>query len=135
MGSIGKSSAPAVTYEVDTESAFSYRNRREDVRQDMEDAMEDVKKSINDFMERAWSEKDVEHLWEAIHDYYPRSLPGDESEKVVYVDTKNQRITGVDISLSENANGGITAKLNPFSVSFNEWTKKELYDYFGIEEE
>ena len=135
MGSVGSTSKPSVTFDVDPDEKLQdMPSWKADIREQMEWSLTDVQKSINEIMNDSWIQKDLDHIWEAIHNYYPRSLPGDESEKVVLTDMQNRRIVGIDIQLHDDYNGRITARLRPFQVPFDDWTKKELYDYFSIEE-
>ena len=132
MGSIGASKGPAVTYNVNTEVINALPDSRTMQKTQMRQAVEEVQTAINTFMNDSWTTKDIDHLYEALADYFPRSMEGDEAEKVVRVDTAYKIITTVDIRLWENKAGKIQADLSPSSYYFDDFSEEELKN-MGIE--
>ena len=132
MGSIGANKGSGITYNINTERIDSLPDYRAMQKTQMREAVSDVQKAINNFMNDSWATKDVDHLYEALADYFPRSMEDDEAEKVVRVDTAYKIITTVDIRLHENNNGKIEATLSPSSYYFDDFTEDELRN-MGIE--
>lgn len=131
MGSLGASKGTNVIFDIDTDRIDSMPDYRATQKTQMREAVEDVQKAINAFMRDPWTTKDTDHIYEALADYFPRSMYDDDAEKVVRVDTAYKIITTVDIRLHENREGKIEAKLSPSSYYYDDFTKEEL-EYMGI---
>ena len=132
MGSIGANKGPAVIFNIDTERIDSMPDYRATQKTQMRDAVEDVQKAINAFMKDSWTTKDIDHLYEALADYFPRSMYDDDAEKIVRTDSAYKIITTVDIRLHENREGKIEATLSPSSYYFDDFSDEQLKN-MGIE--
>ena len=131
MGSIGANKGSIITYNIDTGSIDALPDYRAMQKTQMREAISDVQNAINTFMSDSWTEKDVDHLYEALADYFPRFMNGDEADKLVRVDTAYKIITTVDIRLHEY-NGKIEVTLSPSSYYYDDFTDEELRN-MGIE--
>ena len=129
MGSIGSSlTTTKLVYDINTDNIDLYSS---DTRKaDMRKALETVQDALDTLMKDAWMDKDTEHLYETLADYFPRSMEGDDAEKIIYV--SDDYITTVDVRLHDDYNGKITATLESHSYSTNEFSDEEL-EYMGIE--
>lgn len=97
----------------------------------MSDAVTDVENAIDKIMDDPYMDKDTDHIYEALADWFPMSMDGDEAEKVI--DTRNAHVTTVDIRLHDNwRTGKIQVGLTPHSYNYDEFSDSELRD-FGIE--
>lgn len=120
-----------IIYIPDEDRLNSY-NFRDFQKTQMRDSINDVCDAIKEIQNDPWLDLDVDHLYEALADWFPRSMVGDDAEKIIRVDLDNEYVTTVDIRLWENGKGQIEAKLVPQSYSFDEFTEQELTD-MGIE--
>ena len=129
MGAVGTTSN-GLNISVEENTYYGY----EPYKEDMNKAIDNVKNSLNAIMQDSWMDKDDEHIYEALADYYPRSMSDNDAEKVILVDMDKERITTVSIYLHDYGNGRIDANLKSYNYSFNEFSDDELYD-MGIERE
>lgn len=120
-----------IIYIIDEDRLNSY-TFRDFQKEQMYTAIQRVKNAIEAITNDPWFTQDVDHLYEALADYFPRSMESDDAEKVVGVDLDNEYVTTVDIRLWENRDDQIEATLVPSSYSFDEFTEQELAD-MGIE--
>lgn len=136
MGGRGNAAArnsSRIVLNTDEERLESY-NFRDFEKKNMSESLQTVKNAISNIEKDPWNKDlNTEALYEILADYFPRNMDGDESEKVVGVDFKNEYITTVEISLWENRDGKIEGTLKPGSYSFSEFSKEEL-EYMGIDQ-
>lgn len=92
-------------------------------------AVKDVKETIVNLFKDPTTNKEEDYMYEYLADSYPRSIEGDDAEKVVIVDEKNEIVTTVRISLFDNSRTKkYEVELEPHSYSFDEFSKEELED-------
>lgn len=130
-GNSGSRNSSKVQFSVDQERLDSYLYRDFE-KTAMREALDDVQNAIKEIEKDPWRDTNVEVLYESLADWFPRSMEGDDAEKVVRIDYNNEYITTVEISLWENREGRIEATLTPYSHSFSEFSDEELRD-MGIE--
>lgn len=128
-GAVRNSSKIVFSIDQDRLDSYSYRDVQKN---SMREALEDVEKAIKEVEKDPWHDTDVDSLYESLADWFPKAMEGDDAEKVVRVDDKNEYVTTVDIRLWENREGKIEARLSPNSYSFDEFSDKELED-MGVE--
>lgn len=129
MGSLGANKSSSIVFSINSDRID--REIIDSRKVDMQKALDEVKKSLNDIM-RYYPDDEVDMTYERLADVYPRHLEGDEAEKVILVDSKNERITTVEIRLWRDGSNKLQAELEPGNYSFDEFSDEELYRY-GVE--
>ena len=129
-GSRNSGGAVKTEVTVDREIMDSYMTTKLE-KEMMSDAVSDVEDSINKIMDYPYMDKDTDNIYEALADYYPRSMAEDDAEKALSI--RNAHVTTVNIRLNDNwKTGKIEIRLTPHSYSYDEFSDSELRD-FGVE--
>jgi len=98
--------------------------------EEVEDAINEMRKSVKEVLERA--EGDVDRAYEYLADYYPYALYDDDATKIVN-NRDEHHIVGVDVRIHE-WDGKIQVTLVPRVFSEDEFLTREELDAIGLTE-
>ena len=136
MGSVGGTSTK-ITFNVNRDRystwvTDSQKERAESAIKDVSDVIQQLVKDIDRWRTYSNSDDVVDAIYNGLADAFPRTDPGDESKFII--DTRDGDLIGVDVSLLGLSNKmEVRTDLKPIIWSQDEFTDKELYEYFGIE--